>query len=119
MGDAIVERPKTAVYSTCHSKRDKRAIELLHAFCAVNGLRCVFYLDKRMPKGNQPSSWRWLMEDVMDGKFDLVISCLEAPGMEELCARHGAKFEQLDVFDWFRGMRARKMNILPKRHLRL
>ena len=119
MGDAIDERPKTAVYSTCHSKRDKRAIELLHAFCAVNGLRCVFYLDKRMPKGNQPSSWRWLMEDVMDGKFDLVISCLEAPGMEELCARHGAKFEQLDVFDWFRGMRARKMNILPKRHLRL
>ena len=108
-------RPRAAVYSTLHSQRAQRAIVLLHAFCAVNGLRCVFYLDKRKPKEGQPSGWQCLLDDISQGKFDMVITWLEAPGMAQFCEEYHTHFEQVDPFVYSQSMREGKIDL---RHTR-
>ena len=112
MGDAIDERPKTAVYSTTGSQRDRRAVELLRAFCALYSLRCVFYLDRKMPQEGQSNAWSRLLQDISEGKFDGVITWMQSPEMEQFCAEHGTKYLELDPFDWFQTMRAARVNIL-------
>lgn len=113
-GVNIDKRSKTAVYSTLHSKRDNRAVVLLHAFCAINGLRCVFYLDKRISKECQPSAWQLLLEDIAKGSFDVVITWLEVPGMKEFCQEHNTYFERVDPFAYSQGLRASRVDL---RHL--
>lgn len=110
--NTIDERPRTAVYSLLHSRRDHRAVILLHAFCAINGLRCLFYLDDKLPKEGQPSAWQRLLDDVSQGKFIGVITWLQSPEMEQFCQEHSTKFVEVDIFDWFRAMRMAKVDIL-------
>lgn len=105
-GDIIDNRPKAAVYSTARSKRDKRAIELLNVFCAVSGLRPTFYLDKQLPKEGQPPGWQRLLEDVAKGQYDVVLTWLSAPGMQEYCTEHNTRFEEVDPFVFSQAIRA-------------
>ena len=104
----IQERPKAAVYSTLHSQRDKRAVELLQIFCAISGLRCVFYLDKSIPKIGQPPGRQQLLEDIAKGLYDIVITWLEEPGMKGYCEQYKTAFEIVDPFVYFQSMRQTK-----------
>lgn len=101
-------KPKTAVYSTLHNKRDKRAVELLRIFCLFNDLHCVFYLDKKIPKPDEASAWKQLLDDVTNGKFETVMTWLSAPDMQRFCEGYNTKFVELDIFDWFQTMRTSK-----------
>jgi len=102
---AIDKRPKAAVYSWYRNKRDKRAVELLYMFCAVTGLRPTMYLDKRTPKEGQPALWRQLCRDVEAGQYQVVMTWLDIPGMQEWCAERGVRYEQVDPFEFFSAMR--------------
>lgn len=110
----VDRRPRTAVYSLLHSRKDHRAVELLRAFCAIHGLRCVFYLDKKIPKEGQPSAWQLLLEDVSDGRFEGVITWLQLERMEQFCEEHSTKYLEVDIFDWFQAMRAAKVNVMRR-----
>ena len=105
--DAIDNRPKAAVYSAYKTKRDKRGVELLYAFCAINGIKPRFYLDKTMPAEGQPPGWVRLCADVEAGKYDLVItsSDLDAPGMAEWCAARGVRYAEVNPFEYSMALR--------------
>lgn len=103
----IDKRPKVAVYSTISNQRSRRAVELLHLFCAFNGLHGMFYLDKKAPKEGQPSAWQRLLNDINEGKFDAVITWLEAPGMQEYCESNNTKFVEVDPFYFYQSLRSK------------
>jgi hypothetical protein len=105
----IDKRPLVAVYSTCNTKRDKRAIELLRAFCVISELRCTFFLDKKMPKAEHPPAWGKLCEEISQGRYQVVLTWmdLDAALMEQWCAQFGATFQKVDIFEWFRAMRTK------------
>jgi len=98
----IDKRPRAAVYSWYRTKRERRGVELLHAFCAINGLKPRFYLDKSVPAEGQPLGWRRLCEDVEAGKYDVVITSseVEAPGMDKWCEARGVRYEQVNPFEY-------------------
>lgn len=106
-------KPKTAVYSTLHNKKDKRAVELLRLFCLFHNLNCVFYLDKRIPKPDAPSQWQNLLDDVTNGKLETVMTWLSAPDMQQFCEGYNTRFVELDIFDWFKAMRTSKADTVP------
>ena len=103
--DVIDKRPLAAVYSFYRSKRDRRAVELLYAFCAVSGLRPIFYLDRKVTREGQPPAWQHLIADVEAGKYTVVITWLEAPGMAAWCEERGVRYEQVDPFEFSVAMR--------------
>lgn len=105
MQGMIDKRPRAAVYSFYKNKRDRRAVELLYAFCAISGLRPTMYLDKRTPKEGQPPLWQSLCQDVEAGQYQVVITWLEVPGMAEWCEARGVRFEQVDPFEFSVAMR--------------
>ena len=112
MLDSIDKRPKVAIYSTCGSKRDRRAVELLGAFCAINNLHGVFFLDKRIGKTEHPPAWDKLCGEVSKGKFQAVLTWvdLDVEEMDRWCGQFGATFQKVDIFDWFQSMRAAKVD---------
>ena len=101
----IDTRPLVGVYSTCGSKRDRRAVELLSMFCLINGLHCIFYLDKKVAQDEHPPAWDRLCQDIAEGKFQAGLTWLDTPDMEQWCAERGVKWVQVDVFGWFQAMR--------------
>ena len=109
----IDKRPKVAIYSTCGSKRDMRAIELFRAFCTINNLDGVFFLDKRIGKTEHPPAWGKLCEEVSKGKFQVVLTWmdLDVAQMQRWCMQFGATFQKVEIFDWFQAMRVAKVDI--------
>lgn len=110
-GIMLDKRPKAAVYSTLHSQRDTRAVMLLHTFCVLNGLRCIFYVDKKLPKEGLPSAWQRLLDDIAKGTYDVVITWLEAPGMADYCKQYDTQFEQVDPFVYSQSIRTSNVDI--------
>ena len=108
----IDTRVRAAVYSTCRNKKDSRAVELLHAFCAVNSLRCSFYLDKVISKDGSSAVWLKLLDDVSQGKFDVVLTWLDLPEMAKWCALHNTRFEQVDIFLWSQAIRTSNTDMM-------
>ena len=96
--DNTIDKRPSAVYSLLHSRRDHRAVVLLHAFCAINGLRCLFYLDEKIPKTGQRSARQRLLEDISDGKFVGVITWMQSPELEQFCEENSTKFLEVDIF---------------------
>lgn len=107
----MIGQPKVAVYSTLHSKRDNRAIELLLVFCVLNGLNCTFYLDKTIPKEGESSNWQRFLEDIAKGSYQAAITWLSAPGVKEYCEHYNTRFEIVDPFAFSVSLRSAKVDI--------
>jgi len=109
-GVLLDTRPRAAVYSWYRNKRERRAVELLRAFCAVSGLLPTFYLDRKAPRrGQPPPLWQCLCRDVEAGKYAVVITWLDVPGMGEWCEAVGVRYEQVDPFEFSVAIRANSM----------
>lgn len=101
-------RPKAAVYCIVTSKRDNRAAQLLHAFCAVSGLRPTFYIDKRVPPSGQPPGWTQMCNDVASGQYDVVMVWQPVDGMDKWCDAQGVRYVEIEPFAFFNAMRAKR-----------
>jgi len=97
------KRTVAAIYGTNASKRDRQAIELFRAFCLVNNLRGVLFLDKRIDNSEHPPAWDRLCDELSKGKFQIVMTWLDldVPAMERWCVQYGVKFEHIDIFEWY------------------
>jgi hypothetical protein len=78
----------------------------------LHDLHCVFYLDKGIPKPDKSSAWQRLLDDVRAGKFDGVITWMQAPDMQQFCDSYNTKFAELDIFGWFQSLRTPKDDTL-------
>ena len=88
---------KAAVYCLLQSDLDAARVLRLCEHCYENRWPPTKYLDIQTRGENLPQ-WRKLLEDIAQGKIDVVVMYQSAPGLEAYCQKYGARVEKVTFF---------------------
>ena len=99
MGQALARRKpvKAAVYCLLQSDLDAARVLRLCEHCYENAWYPNKYLDIQRRGENLPQ-WTKLLEDIAQGKIDVVVMYQSAPGLESYCQQYGARVEKVKFF---------------------
>jgi hypothetical protein len=96
-------RPRVGVYGIVRSEQDSLAQSLAVGFAFDNGWYPIEYVDKVMPRDNEPNAWSRLMGDISSGQLYGVIVRWHIKGLLDYCEQHNTKLCVLD----------RPLNLMP------